>query len=251
MVVWVLVSVLVGGGVGACLTRWSRRRGETVRRDRSELEHAREHLQAGDLARARTAAAAIADRTPCARTRSAALTTLAWAALGEGYGTRANEALKRVEARFLDLYCFAAVRAAIGESETAIKALEGARAGDSLGPDGARLLVDLHARRGRMDDAVRAAVHCRHLLGVAGCRLVVNAACDAGSHHLAALLSSHLFAATGATEDAASWIRALSLAHEESALAGALDTVAGRLHAPRATLAQALADHRASHHLPG
>jgi hypothetical protein len=192
MVPLILVSLLAGGRVGAYLARWLRRRAETVRRDRAELQGAREHLAAGDHARARTIAAGIADRTPCARTRNAALTTLAWAALGQGYAVRANEALKRVEARFLDLYCFAAVRAAIGESDSAIKALEGARAGGSLGPEGARLLVDLHARQGRMDDAVRAAIVSRHLLGVAGCRRVVNAACDAGSHHLTAVLSSHL-----------------------------------------------------------
>jgi hypothetical protein len=147
----------------------------------AELARAEAHLAQSDPAAARRIATEISDRAVSSRTRNAALTTLAWAALAEGYVARANAALERVDPPYLiDLGCFAAVRAALGETDLAVRALELARSARSLDCEGAKLLVDLYVRRGRMDQAVTAAVRTRTLLGIDNCTLVAKAASEVG-----------------------------------------------------------------------
>jgi len=201
----------VGGVVAATL----RSRRSTVGHEldlqaAAELKTAQLLIEQGDHAAAAKAASSAVARATSSRTRNAALTTLAWAALGQGYGERANAALEQIEPRHaLDLYCFAAVQSAIGKPEKAIEALELARSARSLTCDGAKMLVDLYVRQVGMDRAVVAALQSRQLLGAANCRLVIKAACEAGAFGPATTLATALFGSTSAPEDAA-LVRALA-----------------------------------------
>ncbi len=146
-----------------------------------KLQVAKELLEQGNHAEAVRVAADAEAHAEAARTRNAARTTLAWAALGLGYVERAKAALDRIDPpHALDLYCYAAVQAARGSPELAIQALELARGARSLTCDGAKLLIDLYALQNRIDCAVSVAINSRELLGADNCRVVLRAARQAG-----------------------------------------------------------------------
>jgi hypothetical protein len=93
-----------------------------------ELAAARALLEDGNPIRAILAAANAAAAARAARTRNAALTTLAWAALEAGYIRRAEAALDAIDPPYyLDLQCYAAVQAAANHPDRARQALELAR----------------------------------------------------------------------------------------------------------------------------
>jgi hypothetical protein len=147
----------------------------------AELQMAKALLEQGNHAEATRAAADAETHAEAASTRNAARTTLAWAALGQGYVERAKAALDRVDPpHALDLYCYAAVQAARGSPELAIQALELARGARSLTCDGAKLLIDLYALQNRIDCAVSVALNSREVLGADNCRIVLRAARQAG-----------------------------------------------------------------------
>jgi len=157
----------------------------------AKLHMANELLQQGNHAEAARAAADAETHAKAPRTRNAARTTLAWAALGQGYVERARAALDRVDPpHALDLYCYAAVQAAAGNPELAIQALELARGARSLTCDGAKLLIDLYAMQNRIDCAVSVALQSREVLGVDNCRIVLRAASQAGMLVPAAALAA-------------------------------------------------------------
>ncbi len=148
----------------------------------AELKAARELLEQGKHGEAARAASAAEEHAKTSRTRNAALTTLAWADLGQGYVQRAKAALERVDPpHMIDLYCYAATQAADGKTELAIQALEVARGARSLGCEGLKLLIDLYARQNRIDCAVVVALQSRGLLGVDNCQTVLRAAREAGA----------------------------------------------------------------------
>jgi tetratricopeptide (TPR) repeat protein len=202
--------LLAAGGATATVIRSIRTSRELDAPAMAGVECARALLEQGDhfgAARAASNAVALA-RT--SRTRTAALTTLAWAALGQGYAERAKAALERVDPpHALDLYCYAAVQSANGNTDLAIQALELAGGARDLHLDGAKLLIDLYARQGKMDRAVAAALRSREVLGADNCRLVVKAACEAGAYGPAAILASALLGRTCGPEDTAALVRSL------------------------------------------
>lgn len=198
-------------------------------RDSTELAAAASLLGAGEPAEAARIATNVAERTKLSETRSAALTTLAWACLGLGELDRARRALERVAPHdALDLYCFAALQSASGNPDLAINALELARSARTLGCGGAKLLVDLYAARFGLVRAVASALENRDVLGVENCRVVVKASSDAGEFSAAAALASVLFGTTCAPEDAAAFVRASAYRREPGAIARALDEVIAR-----------------------
>jgi hypothetical protein len=154
------------------------------------LKTARELLEQGsDAPAARAASEAISDAKTI-HTRCAALTALAWARLGMGYPESAKAALDRIDPPHeLDLYCYAAVQAACGNTRLAIQALEDSRSSRSLCCAGAKLLVDLYVRQNRLDRAVAAAIQTRRVLGADNCRIVLLAAREAGALTPAAALA--------------------------------------------------------------
>jgi hypothetical protein len=190
---WLLLPGLACLAVGAATAAtflWRRQR-EADQPAVAELEAARTRFAEEDLAVAAATALRAAKSARTSRTRNAALTTLAWAALGQGYAERAKAALDAVEpSHAVDLYCLAAVESARGHLEQAIQALEIARTARTLTCDGARLFVDCCARLHGIDRAVTAALQTIDLLGVENCKVVEKAAVDAGAERAAATLAS-------------------------------------------------------------
>jgi len=185
-----LACLAVGGATAASL-RWRREREGLDQPAIAELEVARTRLAQEDHAGAAAAASLAAKSARTPRTRNAALTTLAWAALGQGYPERAKAALDGIlPAYAIDLYCLAAVEAARDRLEEAIEALEVARSAKTLTCDGAKLFVDCCARLHGVERAVTAALQTIDLLGVENCKVVAKAATDAGAHGAAANLTS-------------------------------------------------------------
>jgi hypothetical protein len=107
-----------------------------------------------------------------------------------GYPESAKAALERIDPPHeLELYCYAAVQAACGDTRLAIQALEDSRSSRSLCCGGAKLLVDLYVRLNRLDRAVVAAIQTRQVLGADNCRIVLLAAREAGALTPAAALA--------------------------------------------------------------
>jgi hypothetical protein len=183
--------LLAVGGATAAAFRWRKERYDLDREAVAYLATAQEQLAEGDHTAAAVAATKAARSARTSRTRNAGLTTVAWAALGQGFPERAKAALDRIEpSHAVDLGCLAAVESARGKPERAIEALEVARTAGSLTRDGAKLLVDCYVRRCGIDRAVMAALQTRKALGAENCRMVVQAASAAGAHAAAAILAS-------------------------------------------------------------
>lgn len=187
------LALLAAGGVAAASLRLRRGPDGLEQQALVELKTARARLDQQDHAGAAAAASRAVASATASRTRNAALTTLAWAALGQGYPERAKAALDEVvPAHAIDLYCLAAVEAARGRHAQAFEALELARTAGTLTCDGAKLFVDCCARAHGVERAVRAALQTIDVLGVENCKRVVKAAADAGAHDAAATLSAAL-----------------------------------------------------------
>jgi hypothetical protein len=185
------LAFLVVGAATAASLRWRREREALDQEAVAELETGRTRLGQEDYAGAALAASLAAKIAKTPRTRNAALTTLAWAALGQGYPERAKAALDGiVPSHAIDLYSLAAVESARGRLEQAIAALEVAHTARTLTCDGAKLLVDCCARLRGVEHAVTAALQTIDVLGVDNCKVVAKAAADAGAHGAAAVLTS-------------------------------------------------------------
>jgi hypothetical protein len=181
------------GGLLAVISRWRIERHEIDGEALVQLATARAELDASNPTAARWAASRAVAAAGTARTRNQALTTLAWAALGQGYPERAKEALDRIQPSYeLDVYCLAAVECARGRTEHAIQALEVARTFGTLTCDGAKLLVDCYVHAHGIERAVLAALQNRKVLGVANCEQVLAATRLAGANDAAATLASVL-----------------------------------------------------------
>jgi hypothetical protein len=184
-------AFLALGGATAATLRWRREREALDQLAVGELEAARMRLGQEDHAGAVTAASRAAKSARTPRTRNAALTTLAWAALGQGYPERAKAALDAIEpSHAIDLYCLAAVESARGRLDQAIEALELAHTARTLTSDGAKLFVDCCARLHGVERAVTAALRTIDVLGIENCKVVAKAAVDAGAHGAAVTLAS-------------------------------------------------------------
>ncbi len=188
---WLHLPPFAVGGATAATLRWRKEREGLDQQAVAELEEARARLGHEDYAGAAAAASRAAKSARTARTRNAALSILAWAALGQGYPERAKAALDGiVPAYAIDLYCFAAVESARGRLAQAIEALEVARTARTLTCDGAKLFVDCCARLHGVEYAITAALQTIDVLGVENCKVVAKAAADAGAHGAAATLAS-------------------------------------------------------------
>jgi hypothetical protein len=187
-----LVLLGAGGLLGATL-RWRMDRQDVDGEAIAHLAAARVELERSNPTAAGWAASKAVATAGTSRTRNRALTTLAWAALAQGYPERAKAALDRVQpAHALDVYCLAAVECARGNSELAIQALEVARSFGTLTCDGAKLLVDCYVRVHGVERAVLVALQNRKVLGAANCETVLAAARLAGANAAAATLASVL-----------------------------------------------------------
>jgi hypothetical protein len=181
------------GGLVAGIVRWRMGRRDSDREALAHLATARAELDGSNPTTAGWAASKAVAAAGTSRTRNQALTTLAWAALGQGYPERAKAALDQVQpSHALDIHCLAAVECARGRTELAIQALEVAQAFGTLTCDGAKLLVDCHVRAHGIERAVLVALQNRKALGAANCEQVLTAARLAGANDVAAKLASVL-----------------------------------------------------------
>jgi hypothetical protein len=112
------------GGLLAAIVRWRAERQDVDGEALAELATARAELDRSNPTAAACAASKAVAAAGTSRTRNRALTTLAWAALGQGYPERAKAALDRIQPSYaLDVYCLAAVECARGRTEFAIQAM--------------------------------------------------------------------------------------------------------------------------------
>jgi hypothetical protein len=189
-------------GVAGLLAAIARRRRECHDRDGeaiAQLAIARAELDHCNPTAAGWAASKAVASAGTSQTRNEALTTLAWAALGQGYPQRAKAALDDIQPSYeLDLHCLAAVECARGRTVFAIQALEVARTFGTLTCDGAKLLVDCHLRAHGIERAVFAALDNRGVLGASNCQQVVTAARLVGADKAAGALASVLRRETAA-----------------------------------------------------
>jgi Zn-dependent protease len=147
--------------------------------------------------------------------RNAGWTALAWAHAGKGEGRLAREALRNVEPKSaIDPYTIAVVEDAAGSPERARGVLTAARDMGLRSAEMTRLLVDLHARDGRLDRAVDLAIEDAELLPHDDGRAVLSAAIEGQEYRGAAKLAERLLALHGDPRDAADEARALARAHE-------------------------------------
>jgi hypothetical protein len=196
--VFALASLGVGGLLAA-IVRWRMERRDVDGEALDQLATARAELDRANPTAAGWAASKAVAAAGTSRTRNRALTTLAWAALGQGYPERAKAALDRIQPPHeLDVYCLAAVECARGETELAIQALEVARTFGTLTCDGAKLLVDCYVHAHGIERAVLAALENRKLLGAANCEQVLAAARLAGANDAASTLATVLRSETPA-----------------------------------------------------
>jgi hypothetical protein len=185
--------VLFGAGALVAGTiRWRRQREADDAEAVAQLAIACAELQAGNPAAAGRAASKSVKAAATSRTRNRALSTLAWAALDQGYPEAAKAALDEVPPQALDVYCLAAVEAARGRPQVAIQALEVTGTAAHLTCDAAKLLVDCYLQAFGIERAVAIALKARKALGPENCELVVNAARLAGAHAAAATLATAL-----------------------------------------------------------
>lgn len=147
--------------------------------------------------------------------RNAGWTALAWAHAGKGEGALARDALGHIEPRgAIDPYTIAVVEDAAGAPERARGVLAAARELGMRSAEMTRLLVDLHARDGRLDRAVEVAIEDAALLPHDDARAVLSAAIDGGEYRRAAELADRMFGLFGDPRDVADEARAFALAHD-------------------------------------
>jgi Zn-dependent protease len=160
-------------------------------RAESRLNAANVLLAGRNYPEAWDAAKDVATSACTSQLRNAALTTLAWVALGEQEPERAREILRHVlPAGAVDPYTLAAVESASGHSDRAIAAIDRARHTTPLGRDAVRLLVDLHASSGDYPQVAAIAHEFSRVLGLHDVRRVVRALEQAGKPELAASLTT-------------------------------------------------------------
>jgi thioredoxin-like negative regulator of GroEL len=221
------IALLVVGMATIALWEWGRASSAAQDRDTRTLRTAEAFLRRGEIEPAARIAADLALSAKTARVRNCALTVMAWSEVAHGRPTQAMEALDRIQPpHHLDLYCLAVVEDAVGKPKVALQALE---LEGSLSCEAAKFLVELHARRGRYDEAARAALQHRNALGASNLRRVAQASIEAWALGPAMVLATALFDETGAPEDAATLLRAMAFQRDFQRLNRTVDDVVRRL----------------------
>jgi tetratricopeptide (TPR) repeat protein len=201
------------------------RQGEVDRREGLEdrLSEAKAALARGDLESAYVLADDVVRRAQTAPVRNGGWTALAWVHVARGEGALAREALAHVEPRgAVDPYTWAAVEDAAGMQDRARAILVEARRQGFVTADATKLLVDLLARAGRLEEAVEVTHEDASILDPEEVRAVYRAALESGAPRAAARLANRLFELHGGAHDALDEARALAAAGDVTAALAAL-----------------------------
>ncbi len=188
-----------------------------------QLKKARAALERGDVEDAWLLADDVVRRARTAALRNGGLTALAWVHVHRGEGNRARQALAKLDPPgAVDPYTVAAVEDAAGDPDSARRILEDARAQGFRTADAAKLLIDLHARAGRIERALEVADEDAPLLAADDLRAVYRAAIESGASRGAARIAARLFELHGRADDALDEARALASAGDIGAALAAL-----------------------------
>ncbi len=188
-----------------------------------QLQKAKAALDRGELEDAYVLADDVVRRARTAPVRNGGYTALAWIHVGRGEGRLARRALEQIEPRgAVDPYTWAAVEDAAGSPERARAILVEARRQGFVTAEATKLLIDLLAREGRLEEAVEVAHEDAPLLAPEDVRAVVRAAIEGGSARVAARLAGRLFEIHADAGDAVDEARALATAGDVNAALAAL-----------------------------
>jgi len=188
-----------------------------------QLKKARAALDRGDTDDAWLLADDVLRRARSQALKNGALTALAWVHVQRGEGQRARLALSKLEPQgAVDPYTVAAVEDAAGDADSAQRILEEARAQGFRTPDAAKLLIDLNARRGRIERAIEVAQEDAPILGADDLHAVYAAAIESGASRGAARIAARAFELHGRATDALDEARALVAAGDIGAALAAL-----------------------------
>jgi len=188
-----------------------------------QLRKARLALERGDTDDAWLLADDVVRRSRSTALRNGGLTALAWVHVQRGEGDRARQTLAKVDPPgAVDPYTMAAVEDAAGDPDSAQRILEDARAQGFRTGEAAKLLIDLHARRGRIERSIEVAHEDAALLAREDLHAVYSAAIESGATRGAAKIAARLFELHGRADDALDEARALIRAGDIGAALAAL-----------------------------
>lgn len=188
-----------------------------------QLLKAKAALDRGELDDAFVLADDVVRRARTAPVRNGGYTALAWIHVGRGEGRLARRALEQVEPHgAVDPYTWAAVEDAAGTPDRARAILIEARRQGYVTAEATKLLIDLLAREGRIEEAVEVTHEDAHLLAREDVRAVYQAAIASGSARAAARLAGRLFELHADADDAIDEARALATAGDVNAALAAL-----------------------------
>ncbi len=219
--------VLFGFGAIHAIGQARKARGNDVDRREGledQLRKAKVAMDRGDIDDAYLLADDVVHRAKTLPVKNGGYTALAWVHVLRGDGLRARKALAKVQPPYaLDAYTVAAVEDAAGDHGRARAILEEARKHGLRTAPSTKLLIDLLARDGRLEEAVDVAHEDASLLDREDVRGVYRAALAANAPRAAARLAARLFELHARPDDALDEARALSTAGD---LAGALAALA-------------------------
>jgi len=202
------LAFLFGAAAVASWFSWAQQRRDEVERTLElprKLEEARRLLASENADAARSLAIRVAQSARSNATANAAWEIAAWAALGLGRPEDAYRALQSIQpASAVSNYCWAAVEAERGQPQRAIALLERDQRGRSLNAEGAKLLIDLHARVGNLQAACNVGGSELERLEPDDVRRVIEVAFAWNAFASGAKLAEELFAVTGSPHDAVS-----------------------------------------------
>lgn len=179
------LALVFGAAAFVSFVEWSKRRRVEIEARLGlfeQLELAKALLAEGRTREAQSIAETVFQRARTQPMERAALELLAWSSVALGQPQKAREALQRgAPPHGVSTYCLAAIEDASGNSEQALRRLEGARQAKTLQADAIKLLIDIHARRGDLEYACQVALEGLRVLAPSDVRLVLNAAFADGS----------------------------------------------------------------------
>lgn len=149
--VFVALSVLLWSCSRNLIESWALAHDATLDADR-QLQSIQALTLAGDTRRALQRGEQLRLQARSAQLRARVGQALAWAAIGEGNGTVAAEALAEIPPASVDLHLLAAYLGTFGRVRESIALLETARAQGQLTVETTKLLADLYYRERRLDD---------------------------------------------------------------------------------------------------
>lgn len=187
------------------------------------LREAKQLVAKGQLEDAYLLADDVVRRAKSQPVRNGGLTALAWVHVERGQGARARAALAEIDPpHAVDPYTVAVVEQAAGDSARARQILEEARRQGYRTVEVSKLLIDLHARDGRMEGAIDVALEDADLLSREDVRAVFDAAVASGAPRAAARLAARIFELHGQADDALAEARALALSGDAAGALAAL-----------------------------